>query len=233
MMPLENDGRVEVEVRVRVRTRSQSCPYPYLYLYPAVKRFRPCSGHSAANVPRTVVTALLLGGALIMLAASSAPAGAQQTPPAPAAPRPVLMPEPVKRTLPNGMRVVLIQKSNVPLVSAQVVIATGAEADPAEQAGLADVTASLLTKGTQSRSAQQIAEAIEALGATMSARGGWDASRVSLTVMSTGLEPALRIVSEVVRSPTFAEEELKRIVDQRQDNLKVSLRDPGSLAFMT
>ncbi|HZH29234.1 MAG TPA: insulinase family protein, partial [Pyrinomonadaceae bacterium] len=100
-------------------------------------------------------------------AAQTTPAqmpAAQATPPPPAAPRNVPIPKPVERTLPNGLRVVVVERSNMPLVSASLLIRNGGEVDPSQLAGLADMTASLLTKGTQARTAPQIAEAIEALG---------------------------------------------------------------------
>jgi len=87
----------------------------------------------------------------------------ESTPPPPATPRQAVLPKPVERTLKNGLRVIVAQKQNVPLVEARLTIKTGGEADPAKLAGLADMTASLLTKGTKTRSAEQIAREVEAL----------------------------------------------------------------------
>src|SRR5918911_1678378 len=87
--------------------------------------------------------------ALLML--SSLAAFAQEpnaTPPPPAAPRSPQIPRPVERTLPNGLRVIVVERKNMPLVSAAVYIKNGGEGDPPDLAGLADMTASLLTKGT-------------------------------------------------------------------------------------
>src|SRR4051794_16725666 len=97
----------------------------------------------------------------------SLPLLAQTTPPAPSAPREVSVPQPVEKTLGNGLRVIVVQKSGVPLVATRLLVKTGGEADPSARAGLADMTASLLTKGTTTKTAEQIARGVEALGATI------------------------------------------------------------------
>src|ERR1043166_1601228 len=98
------------------------------------------------------------------------------TPPPPAPPRSVVFPKPVEQTLPNGLRVIVIERHESPLVAAQVVIKNGGEVDPPELAGLADMTASLLTKGTQTRDATQIAEQIERLGGSLESGARWGLS---------------------------------------------------------
>ena len=158
------------------------------------------------------------------------PAYAQTTPPPPAAPREVKVPQPVERTLANGLRVIVVQKSGVPLVAARLMIKTGGEADPAGRAGLADMTASLLTKGTTTRTAEQIARGVEALGATMEASANWDFSAVSLSALASNLPEAMSYVADVVRNPTFATEEIERLRAQNIDALHVALEDPAELA---
>ena len=77
----------------------------------------------------------------------------QATPPPPAQPRSGKFPTPVDQTLPNGLRVIVIERTESPLISAQLLIKNGGEVDAPELAGLADMTANLLTKGTQTRDA--------------------------------------------------------------------------------
>ena len=156
--------------------------------------------------------------------------GQQDTPPPPSAPRPVHFPTPVERTLRNGLRVVTVERKEVPLVTAEMLIKAGGAADPAQLAGLADMTAALLTKGTATRSAPQIAEAIEALGGALNSEARWDASSASINVMSSRFEPAMEILADVVRHPTFKDEEIERLRQQTLDDLNVELRDPGALA---
>lgn len=161
---------------------------------------------------------------------TAAPAAAQATPPPPAAPRSVTVPKPVERTLPNGLRVVVVERSNMPLVSAAFVVKNGGEVDPPQLAGLADLTASLLTKGTATRTAPQIAEAIEALGGSIQSGARWDASTASVGVQSSSISPAMEILADVVRRPTFKDEEIERLRQQYLDDLTVALGQPGSIA---
>src|SRR4029079_397360 len=100
----------------------------------------------------------------------------QATPPPPAPPRSGTFPKPVEETLPNGLRVIVIERRDTPLVSAQLLIKNGGEVDPPELAGLADMTANLLTKGTQTRDATQIAQQIESLGGSLDSGARLDSS---------------------------------------------------------
>ena len=154
----------------------------------------------------------------------------QATPPPPSAPRSATIPKPVEQTLPNGLRVIVIERHESPLVSAQVVIKNGGEVDPPELAGLADMTASLLTKGTQSRDATKIAEEIESLGGSLESGARWDSSSATVGVMSSNIGPAMEILADVVRRPTFKSEEVERLRQQYLDNLTLELGEPGSIA---
>lgn len=154
----------------------------------------------------------------------------QATPPPPAAPHSVTFPKPAEQTLPNGLRVIVIERRESPLVAAQVVIKNGGEVDPPELAGLADMTASLLTKGTQSRDATKIAEEIESLGGTLESSARWDSSFATVGVMSTKTPQAMEILADVVRRPTFKSEEVERLRQQYLDNLTLALGEPGSIA---
>ena len=168
---------------------------------------------------------VLLAGPLVAYAQTP-----QATPPPPAKPRSGTFPKPVEETLPNGLRVIVIQRSESPLVSAQLLIKNGGEIDPHELSGLADMTANLLTKGTQSRDATRIAQEIESLGGTLDSAARWDSSFVTVSVMSSKIAPAMEILADVVRRPTFKSEEVERLRQQNLDNVTLLLGDPGSIA---
>ena len=175
-----------------------------------------------------------------LLVAAAFNAGAQQsapaanvvptTPPPPAAPREATLPRPVERTVANGLRVIVVTKPNVPLVSARLLIRTGAEAEAEDRAGLAQITADLLTKGTTKRTAEQIARGVEALGASVDTTAGWDYSSVDVNVMSKNLGKAMDFVADVVLDPKFATEEIERVRAQAIDELNVTLSEPRPLA---
>src|ERR1044071_659202 len=154
----------------------------------------------------------------------------QATPPPPAQPRSGTFPKPVEQTLPNGLRVIVIERSEYPLISAQLLIKNGGEVDPPELAGLADLTANLLTKGTQTRDATQIAQQIESLGASLDSGARWDSSFANLSVMSSKVSQAMEILADVVRRPTFKSEEVERQRQQSLDAVTLAMGDPGAIA---
>lgn len=201
------------------------------------------------NTLREIRPAFALGAALLFAAAwlgvgaaAQTQAGAQtagsattttapqEAPPPPAAPRSVNVPKPVERTLRNGLRVIVIENHATPLVGAQLLVKNGGEVDPPALSGVADMTASLLTKGTKTRTAPQIAQEIEALGGVLNSGAGWDASRASVNVISSKAEPALSILADVVRNPVFNSEEIERLRQQYVDSLSVGMNSPGQLA---
>jgi len=153
----------------------------------------------------------------------------QATPPPPAPPRSGTFPKPAEQTLPNGLRVIVIERRDYPLVSAQLLIKNGGEVDPMELAGLADLTANLLTKGTQTRDATQIAQQIESLGGFLDSGARWDSSYANAGVMSSKMSQAMEILADVVRRPTFKSEEVERLRQQYLDNVTLALGDPGSI----
>src|ERR1041384_516780 len=179
---------------------------------------------------KTISPSFLIGVAIALFSVTSSAQAPQATPPPPQAPRSVIIPKPVEKTLANGLRVIVVQRSEMPLVTAQLVIKNGGEVDPSDMAGVADLTASLLTRGTSTRSATQIAEAIEALGGTLNSGANWDSSTVTTSVLSSRIGPALEIVSDVVRNPAFKDEEIERFRRQSLDLLRNALGTPASIA---
>ena len=177
---------------------------------------------------RKLSFALVLCG--LFLASSVHAQTPQATPPPPAQPRSAAFPKPVEETLPNGLRVIVIERRESPLISAQVLIKNGGEVDPAELAGLADLTADLLTKGTQTRDATKIAQEIESLGGSLDSGARWDSSFANVSVMSSKITQAMEILADVVRRPTFKSEEVERLRQQNLDSITLAMGEPGSIA---
>lgn len=158
----------------------------------------------------------------------------QVTPPPPAAPRDPKLPQPIEKVLANGLRVIVVPKHDIPLVAARLMVKAGGAADPNGdpngKAGLAELVATVLTKGTKTKSAEQIARGVEALGATLEAGARWDSSVIDLSVMSSNLPKAMEYVADVARNATFAKQEFDRERDQTTDALQVDLTQPRVLA---
>jgi zinc protease len=156
--------------------------------------------------------------------------GQREQPPAADTPVDARIPATSQHTLANGMRVIVAPNRALPLISADFRIASGGSADPANRAGLASMTADLLTRGTTTRSATEIASQIESLGASISSGAGVDSSAVSLQTRSDRVHEAFTVFADVARNPAFALEELDRAKSQALDGLQVALSQPGSIA---
>ena len=154
---------------------------------------------------------------------------AQTTEPKPSAPKTVKIPAVKESTLKNGLKVAVIETNNVPLVTVELLVKSGASGEGMAKAGLANLTADLLTKGTKTRSATDIAEQMEFLGGSINTGAGWNSSVVTVNVMSDKLDQALAIMSDVVLNPTFTQKELDLLKSQTLDGLTYNLTQPGFL----
>ncbi len=161
--------------------------------------------------PRARALLVLL---LVSMAAASPAAGAspdRSKPPAPGPPAKLELPAIQKLALSNGIPVLFIERHRVPLVQVSVVVRAGAAADPRGKAGLANLTAEMLDRGAGGRSTLELSDAVDHLGADLSAGAGWDETLVGLNVPSQRLAEALPLLADVVRRPAFPEEELERV----------------------
>jgi len=143
------------------------------------------------------------------------------------------VPPAYQKTLAHGLDVVVAPKAGLPLLAASLRIPTGSALDPAEKAGLAALTADLVTRGTRTRSATDIASQIESLGASIGAGAGPDATDVRLSVRSDRASEAFVILSDVVMNPAFEEPERERAVQETLAWQMLSMRQPGSVGSMT
>ncbi|HEU0043490.1 pitrilysin family protein [Sphingomonas sp.] len=160
------------------------------------------------------------------------PAANPIAPPAPGKALAAALPRPVETRLANGLRVVTVERRGVPVVTATLVASGGAATDPGPQAGASSLAAELLTKGTTTRSATEIAQTVEALGGAIEAGADRDGSSVSLTVKSDQLGAGMAVLADVSQRPAFAAEEIERARAQAIDALTVQLADPAQLASL-
>jgi len=142
-------------------------------------------------------------------------------PPPPAAPRPYEFPRAVSRTLPNGLRVSVIEDRRLPLVAASLQVLAGHAYAPPAKAGLASLTAALLREGTKTRSSQEIARAVDGAGGQLNATAGNDVATVSMEFMKSKSELGFELMADIVQNPVFAEEEIARQQQQILSSLTV------------
>jgi len=146
--------------------------------------------------------------------------------PVPGEPRPYEFPDTVRATLANGLRVIVTPMPQRELAAASLALRAGA-ADEADAVGGATVLAARgLTEGTEVRDAIALTEAAERLGASIHAEAGWDATSAGLDVPVSRLAPALDLLAEVVRRPSFPEAEIDRLRDERLTDLLQARADP-------
>jgi zinc protease len=171
----------------------------------------------------------LIAVSLLLLTAGFVSAQVE-TPPAPQPPKSIRVPAVVESKLANGLTVASVERKSTPLVTVVLMVKGGASAENATKAGLANLTASLLVKGTKTRSATQVAEDIEFLGGSLNTGAGWNNSVVNLTVTPDKLDAAMAILSDVVLNPSFQKDELDLLRSQALDGLTYNLKQPGFLA---
>ena len=134
-------------------------------------------------------------------------------------------------TLSNGVRVVLAERHALPLVELSMQFDAGYAADAGGTLGLASFAMSMLETGTTSRSATDISEEIERLGASLSAGSNLDASVVALSALGSQLEPSIALWADVIRNPVFADEEITRLRARWLANIAQEKAQPTSLAY--
>ena len=122
--------------------------------------------------------------------------------------------KPVRWVTKPGVVVLFLENHSLPTVYLQLLIKAGGALDPKGREGTANLVASLLDEGTTTRTSQQIAEAVDFIGASLSAGAGPDSSSLSLSVLKKDLPTGMVLFSDELLHPTFPEEELKRVRQQ-------------------
>lgn len=174
------------------------------------------------------------GRLLLLLAlAPFAPGAAQDYPtsPPPAGPlTPAPFPPFREFTLANGVRVIVVENSRLPILSLTLSFNAGRVADPAGKEGLASMAADLLTKGAGTRDAEAVAAAIEQVGGSLAASAGADFLQVTAGVLSAHAELAFGLVADAVIRPTFAPPEIELVRTQTLSALTLEQSQPGAVA---
>jgi len=139
-------------------------------------------------------------------------------------------PDLTRTTLANGMQVTYAQRDAVPATYVTLSFDAGTAADPVDMRGLESLTLGLFDEGTADMTSQEIAEAKERLGVTISTGGGDDRSTFTLSALSTNLQPSLDLFSQIVREPAFNPEDLARVKSQTITGIRQQMRSPQGIA---
>jgi predicted Zn-dependent peptidase len=155
--------------------------------------------------------AVMILGMLLLAAIQAAPVAAQGE---------LKLPPYKKVVLKNGLTLLLMEQHEVPIVSFEVVLRSGAVADPAGKEGLASVTVALLRKGTKTRTAEQFSAELDFVGGTFFSGANTDSSSVSSEFLKKDLSTGLELLSDVLLNATFPQEEVTKLLKQRVDEIK-------------
>jgi zinc protease len=152
------------------------------------------------------------------------------TVPPPGPPRPYRFPHVTRQTLPNGLKVLVAENHSAPLVAIRALVCSGADHDTQQLAGLASLTTELLDEGAGDRDAIRLAEDLGLLGASLASGSDWDASYVSVDVLSKTFGPALEIFADVLCRPMLPESALERVRSERMMELLQQREEPAAIA---
>ncbi|MDR7269680.1 zinc protease [Pelomonas saccharophila] len=151
-------------------------------------------------------------------------------PPAAAKAKPLTLPAAQSFTLANGLTVIHSAKPGLPLVSASLTVRAGQGANPADKPGLAGFVAAMLPEGTKTRSAQQIAESLAGLGATLNAQAGSEEARIEFSGLKASAKEGLALLADVALNPAFEGAEIERQKAQRLAALAQAREEASLLA---
>jgi zinc protease len=158
------------------------------------------------------------------------PPGPERTAPPVAPVADLAFPAIERATLTNGIPVSLARRTAVPKVLVSINFDAGYAADAGGAPGTQSLMMGMLDEGTTTRTATQIAEEQERLGASLSTGANLDASTVTLDALSANLAPSLALMADVVRNPAFAPGEVQRVKDQQLAALAQALASPRAMA---
>ncbi|HEV7857656.1 MAG TPA: pitrilysin family protein [Pyrinomonadaceae bacterium] len=140
------------------------------------------------------------------------------------------VPEVKTAKLENGMDIFVVERHEVPKVAVTLATRAGSINDPANKDGLADLTIETIKRGTKTRQALEIEDALGDLGTAIGGFAGRERASLGLEVLKRNLSPALAVFSDVVLNPSFPEAEVEREKKQRLDALSQEAQDPNAIA---
>ena len=138
-----------------------------------------------------------------------------------------------ENVLDNGLEVVVIEQPNMPIISLDVYFAGGSTAAPQDLPGLAGITGDLITRGTITRSAQDIAGAIEQVGGAVGSGAGSDSMSLGVFALIEDADLAFELLADMTLNANFPENEVERERTERISALEANLAEPGFVAGRT
>lgn len=130
----------------------------------------------------------------------------------------------------NGITVLLLERRALPFITVHATVRAGSVFEPEELAGLANITADLLTEGTTRRTATEISEEIDFVGGSLSSSGGIDYSSASVKILSRDREKGFELLADILINPSFPPEEIERMRSQIKAGIISKEDEPSTVA---
>jgi zinc protease len=191
---------------------------------------RTRSGTAGLPVVAGFPTAVAVAGLSALVFPPSARAQYPTSPPPATALRPARFPAFATGRLANGVNLIIVEQHKQPVVTVTLAMQAGASSEPADRIGLSGIVAELLTKGTPSRSADQLAAQVEGAGGSIAAYADNDFLRVTVSSLSENLPLAMNVLADVVTHSTFPATELELVRTRALSALQLELSQPASIA---
>lgn len=137
---------------------------------------------------------------------------------------------PQRSVLENGLILLTSEQRSLPMVTFNLLIDAGSRYEPQGREGLANLTARLLTYGTRGKTALQISETLDFIGAGLSTGAGEELATVSLTLLKKDLDTGLGLLAEILTASVFPQEEIERQKQSVIATIKAKGEDPGDIA---
>jgi zinc protease len=169
------------------------------------------------------ITSCVLLGSMVLTAQAA------ETPPTPGAPRPLVLPQPMKLTLDNGLEATLVQYGALPKVAVQLVVRAG-ELNGGDRTGLANLTAQLMQEGTEQHSAKEVADMAAALGGSISVRVDNDTTTIAGDVLAENAPALVALIAQIARTPALPESEVERARSDLLRGVSIARSQAQSLA---
>jgi len=182
------------------------------------------------DVPKTPAEQELQESKGAVVASNSPEEAWRANPPKPGPLSKLSLPTPESFTLANGLTVMLVERHNLPIVSANLVVLSGSEANPPDRPGLASFTAAMLDEGTKKRPALKIADDADQIGATMSTVPSVDSTSITVRTLTKNVDAAFDLFSDVALDPAFDSKEIERLRSRRVTSVIQQKDEPSLVA---
>ncbi len=150
--------------------------------------------------------------------------------PRPSDPRPFELPPVERFSLKNGLSVIVVKSDKLPIVKMQLAVRAGEQDSPREKVGLAQFAASMLTKGTRTKSALQIAQSIDQVGGTLTANAGFESTVMTCAAMAKNLGTCTRLLADIAVNPTFPAAHMDEVRNLLHTLVRQRRDDAGNMA---